>query len=70
MKDELCKKNRDTPGSSACRKGYDSRKVTVLHAEQTARNRDEFCFLASGSRTKVLPPSKKQKAQMPLKPRV
>ncbi len=51
-------------------KGMIQEKIAILHAGQTARNRDKFCFLASGSRTKVLPPSKKQKAQMPLKPLV
>ncbi len=36
-------------------------KYVPLHAGQTSRNRDEFRFLASGSCTRVLPPSKKRK---------
>ena len=43
-------------------KGVHLEESAVLHAEETARNRAEFRFLASGCRTMVLPPSKKRKA--------
>ncbi len=38
------------------------KKLVSLHAGQASRNRGEFRFIASGSCTMVLPPSKKQKA--------
>ena len=44
-------------------KGANLEKWAVLHAEETARNRTEFRFLASGCRAEALPPSKKRKAQ-------
>ncbi len=48
-------------------KGVDLEMQTILHAEETSRNRAEFLFFASGCRTTVLPPSKRRKAQMPHK---
>ena len=42
-------------------KAVNLEKRVLLHAEQTSRNRGEFRFLASGSCTRVLPPSKKRK---------
>ena len=50
------------PSFQRVEKVVNLKKLVSLHAGQASRNRGEFRFLASGSCTMVLPPSKKQKA--------
>ena len=55
----IIEKPWDNPRLQRVEKVVNLEKYVSLHAGQTSRNRGEFRFLASGSCTTVLPPSKK-----------